>query len=158
MNAELVVGVAILVGLIGVVVPVLPGSLLVIVAIGGWAYATATASAWTVFAIAAALIVVAGVVKYAWPGKRLVDAGVPRSSLLAGGLVGIVGFFVIPVVGLPIGFIGGTYAAEYAQQRAHRPAWRATVEATKAAGLSMLIELAGALLAAGLWLGVVVLG
>ena len=157
MTTNLLVGLAILVGLVGVVVPVLPGSLLVLAAIGTWSYLDGTASGWTVFALAAVLVVAAGVAKYVWPGRRMVRTGIPRTSLVVGGLVGIVGFFVIPVVGLPVGFVGGTYLAEYTRVREHRSAWGSTVEATKAAGLSILIELAGALLAAGLWLGAVAL-
>lgn len=139
------------------VVPILPGSLLVLGAIGVWSYLAASTPGWIVFAAAVVLIAAAGVTKYVWPGRRMVRSGIPRASLLAGGLAGIVGFFVIPVVGLVVGFVGGTYLAEYARLREQRPAWRSTVEATKAAGLSIMIELAGALLAAGLWLSAVVL-
>ena len=53
-----------------------------------------------------------------------------------------------------IGFIGGTYVAELPRHRAnHAAAWRSTVHATKAVGLSILVELLGALLASGVWLG-----
>lgn len=151
-------GLAILVGLIGVVVPILPGSLLVLAAIGAWAYLAGSTPGWLVFAAAVVLVVAAGVAKYVWPGRRMVRSGVPRTSLVAGGLAGIVGFFVIPVVGLVVGFVAGTYVAEYTRLREQRSAWRSTAEAVKAAGLSIMIELAGALLAAGLWLGVAVLG
>ena len=72
---------------------------------------------------------------------------------LNGDLVGIVGFFVIPVVGLFIGFIAGVYVAEVPRHRNHSEAWRSTVHATKAAGLSILVELFGALLASAVWLG-----
>lgn len=157
MVTDVAVGLAILIGLAGVVVPVLPGSLLVLAAIGVWAFLDGSATGWIVFAVATALIVAATVVKYVWPGSRLARSGIPSSSLIVGGAAGVVGFFVIPVVGLPIGFVAGTYVAEYLRLREHGPAWRATVEATKAAGLSMLIELAGALLAAGLWLAAAVL-
>lgn len=149
--AELIVGLAILVGLVGVVVPVLPGTLLVGLAILVWAVVTGTAVAWATLAIAALLLLGAGIVKYTWPGQRLRDDGVPTRSLIVGGLVGIVGFFVVPVIGLVIGFLLGAMAAELVRLRAARPAWDSTVAATKAVGLSMLVELAGALAAAGLW-------
>lgn len=153
---EFLVGLAILVGVVGVIVPVLPGSLLVLAAITVWAVLETTMTGWVVLAVAVFLVVAAGIIKYAWPGRRMAEAGVPGRTLLIGTLAGVVGFFVIPVVGLVIGFVAGTYAAEYARTRAPRPAWDATVEATKAAGLSILIELAGVLLAAGVWLVAVV--
>ena len=49
--------------------------------------------------------------KYAVPGRRL-KAAVPTSTLVVGGLVAIVGFFVIPVVGMLVGFPIGIYVAE----------------------------------------------
>lgn len=150
---ELLVGLAILIGLAGIVVPILPGTILIFAAIALWAFMTGGAAAWTAFAVAALLLVASGVVKYTWPGRRMKDAGIPTRSLIVGGLVGIVGFFVIPIVGLFIGFILGTYAAELPRHRNHADAWRSTVHATKAAGLSILVELLGALLATGVWLG-----
>ena len=44
-------------------------------------------------------------------------ADVRTLSLVAGGVLGIVGFFVIPVVGLLIGFVLGVYLAELANRR-----------------------------------------
>jgi len=101
-------------------------------------------------------LVISGVVKYTWPGKRMRTAGVPNMSLIVGGLAGIVGFFVVPVVGLFLGFIAGTYVAELYRLRAHNRAWASTWHACKAVGLSMLIELLGALIASGVWLAAVV--
>ena len=53
-------------------------------------------------------------IKYLVPGKRL-KATVPTSTLVVGALVGLVGFFVIPVVGLFVGFPVGVYVAERAR-------------------------------------------
>lgn len=154
-GGEVLVGLAILVGLAGIVLPILPGTLLIFGAIAVWAVLTGGTTAWTVFAVATAALVITGVVKYTWPGKRLQQVGVPNRSLVAGGLLGIVGFFVIPVIGLVIGFLLGTYLAEAQRHRTHRDAWTSTVHATKAVGLSILVELLGGLIAAGVWLGAV---
>ncbi|OZC47101.1 hypothetical protein CH286_12935 [Rhodococcus sp. WWJCD1] len=154
---EVLVGLVILVGLVGIVVPILPGTILIFAAVAVWAWLTGGAAAWTVFAIGTILLVLSGVVKYTWPGRRMREAGVPMRSLMVGGLLGIVGFFVIPVVGLFIGFIAGVYVAEVPRHRNHSEAWRSTVHATKAAGLSILVELFGALLASAVWLGGAVL-
>lgn len=153
---ELLVGLAIAIGLVGIVVPILPGTTLILAAIAVWAFVTGGTAAWVTFGIAALLLVASGVVKYTWPGRRMKDAGIPTRSLVVGGLVGIVGFFVIPIVGLFIGFILGTYVAELPRHRSAAGAWTSTVHATKAAGLSILVELFGALLAAGVWLGAAV--
>jgi uncharacterized protein YqgC (DUF456 family) len=156
-QGELLVGLVVLIGLIGIVVPVLPGTILIFAAIGVWAYVVGTATAWTVFGVATAILVVSGVVKYTWPGRKLKDAGVPTKSIVVGGILGIVGFFVIPVLGLFIGFLLGVFLAELPRFGTSRDAWRSTVHATKAVGLSILVELFGALVASGVWAGAAVL-
>ncbi|WP_040838759.1 DUF456 domain-containing protein [Nocardia brevicatena] len=148
---EVVVGLVILVGLVGIVVPVLPGVILVFGAIAVWAFLTGGAVAWTVFAIGTVLLIVSGVVKYAWPGRKLKEAGVPNRTLLLGGIAGIVGFFLIPVVGLFVGFVVGVHLSEWQRLPGQRQAWESSKHAIKGVGLSMLVELLGALLASGVW-------
>lgn len=148
---DVLVALAVLVGLVGIVVPVLPGSVLILGAVLLWAVLAASPAGWVVFAVATTFLVVGTVVKYAVPGRGLKAAGVPNRTLVAGGLLGIVGFFVIPVVGLVVGFVLGIYLTEL--QRVGRGlAWPSSRAAIKAVGLSLLIELAAGLLAAGTWL------
>ncbi len=144
---DLLAGLAILVGLAGIVVPVLPGALLILAAVVVWAAVTGGATAWAVAGVAIALLVVGQVFKYTIPGKRLKASGVPTRTIVLGGLLGIVGFFVIPFVGLFVGFVAGVYLAEL-QRVGQEQAWPSTWAAVKATGLSILIELASGLLAA----------
>lgn len=148
---EFVVGIVILVGLAGIVVPVLPGSILILGAVLVWAIMDGSSTAWVVFSIATVLLVVGAIVKYAVPGRQLKAVGVPNRSLMLGGLLAIVGFFVIPVVGLIVGFVLGVYLAERHRVGASL-AWPSTTSALKAVGVSILIELAAALLASSTWL------
>ena len=148
---DLLVALAIAVGLVGVLIPLMPGSTLVVGAVLVWAAFTGTSTGWAVFVVAACLVAVGGVLKYLIPGRRLQVSGVPNRTLLLGGVLGIVGFFVSPVVGLPIGFVLGIYLAEVQRIGSER-AWPATLEALKAVGLGMLIELCFASLAAATWL------
>ena len=155
-GVEIVVAAVIAVGLVGVLVPVLPGSLLVAAAILVWATELGGTTAWIVLAVALALLLLGTVVKYLVPGRRLQRAGVANSTLLAGAALGVVGFFVVPVVGLPLGFVLGIYVAQW-RRLGHERAWPATVHALRAVGLGILIELAFAILAAATWaIGVVV--
>lgn len=145
------VGVAIAVGLIGILVPLLPGTLLVFGAILVWALVEQDMTGWVTLAVATVLLGAATLVKYLWPVRRMRAADVGTWSLLAGGLLGIVGFFVIPVLGLPIGFVGGIYLAELAVRHDQRRAWASTVHALKGVALSVFVELSGALLATAVW-------
>jgi uncharacterized protein len=151
------VGIAILVGLVGVVVPAVPGLLLVWGAVLVWALVERTTAAWAVLAAATVLVAVSQVVKYLVPGRRMRAAGVPTVSLAAGGLLGAVGFFVIPVVGAFLGFVLGVYLAERLRLGNHALARSSTRHALKAVGLSILIELGAGLLVAGAWLATVLL-
>ncbi|PRC52697.1 DUF456 domain-containing protein, partial [Mycobacterium sp. ITM-2017-0098] len=83
------VALAIAVGLVGIIVPVLPGGILVLGAIGVWAYIENTIVAWGVFGIAAALFAVFQVIKYTWPVKRMRQAEVRTSVLVVGGIAGV---------------------------------------------------------------------
>ena len=149
------VGVAIALGIAGIVVPVLPGALLAWAAIALWAVAVGSATAWAVLAAATLLIGGAQVVKVLVPGRRLRNAGVPGRSILAGLGLAVVGFFVIPVIGFFIGFPLGVYLEERRRVGQHASAWRSTQEALRAIGISMFIELSATGLAAAAWLAAV---
>jgi uncharacterized protein YqgC (DUF456 family) len=149
-GVEVLVALAIAVGLVGVLFPVLPGSLLVLGAILVWAWDLGTTTGWVVFAVATTFLALGSIVKYVVPGRRLKDNGIPSSTLVLGALLGVVGFFVIPVIGLLIGFVLGVYLAEV-RRVGSDDAWPATKHALKAVGLSIAIELAACLLAAVSW-------
>jgi uncharacterized protein YqgC (DUF456 family) len=151
------VALGIAVGLVGILVPLLPGSILVFAAIAVWAFVERTTVGWVTFGVATAILAAALLVKYLWPARRMKNADVGTWSLLAGGVLGIVGFFVVPVVGLVLGFVLGVYLAELAGRRDQRLAWASTVHAIKGVVLSVGVELVGALLATIVWVAGVLL-
>lgn len=155
-SLEIGVALAILVGLVGIIVPVLPGAVLVLAAILLWASELGTSTAWIVFAVATLFLVVGTVAKYALPGRRLKETGIPGSTQWTGVAFGVVGFFVVPVIGLFLGFVLGMYVAECRRVGA-AAAGPSTRAALAAVGLSVLIELISTLLAAGTWVVGVVL-
>lgn len=154
---EVLVGVTLLVAVVGVVLPVLPGPLLAGAAIWLWAVVERDSLGWTVAVVVSGILLASQVVKYVVPGRHMSRAGVTRTSLLLGAALGLVGFFAVPVVGLPLGFVAGIYLAER-RRLPHDRAWDSTVVALRAVGLSILIEMAAVLLSSGVWLGAVVLG
>ncbi len=144
-------------GILGVIVPVIPGLLLVAVGIGLWSAQESSVAGWTVFGVSVAVLVLGTVVKYALPGRRLRESGVPWITLAFGGLLAVIGFFVVPVLGLPLGFVLGIYLAELLRLGNHPQAWSSTLAALRAVGLSMLIELAAGMIAAAVWVAGVLL-
>lgn len=148
---DLLVAMVIVVGLVGIVVPVLPGSVLILGSVLVWAVVAGSPTGWVVLGVAATLLAVGAIVKFVVPGRRLKASGIPRGPLALGLVLGVIGFFVVPVVGLFLGFVLGVYLAEL-QRVGRDAAWPSTVGAVKAVGLSILIELAAGLLASCVWL------
>jgi uncharacterized protein YqgC (DUF456 family) len=141
----------IIVGMVGIVVPVLPGLLLVLVAVLLWALDTGTTIGWWVFGLSAVLFAVGMALQYAVPGRRMRAAGVRRSTLVLAVLLGIVGFFVVPVVGAAVGFVLGIYLVELGHSHDRAGAWASTRAALRAVFLSMGIELLTAIAIATTW-------
>ncbi len=156
-GALVLVAIAIAVGLMGILVPFLPGSLLVWAAIAVWAFVEQTTTAWVVLGVATAVIGAGILVKYLWPARRMKAADVSGRTLAAGAVLGVIGFFVIPVAGLLIGFVLGVYLAEVVARRDRRRAWASTKHAIKGVALSVGVELVAALLATAAWVVGVVL-
>ena len=157
--ATLLVGLVMLVGLAGVLIPGLPGTALVLAAGLGWAVFVVEEGAgrWVVLAVMSVLFVLGIVLKYALPGRHLAGR-LPRRTLLFGAAGAVLGLFLLPPLGLLLGGVLGVYLAE--AQRAGgsgAEAWRSTVSVLKAVGIGVLAELTAAVLMVATWLvGVVV--
>lgn len=151
------VGLAMLAGLLAVLTPGVPGPLLCWAAVLWWASAVHTATAWYVLFGSAVVLVFGQVLKWLAPGHRLRDSGISRQTLFSSGVCGIVAFFVVPVAGGVLGFMGGLYAQLRHRLGSHAAARAATRVAMRAVGLAMLAELFSCLLVAGGWLTAAVL-
>lgn len=149
---QVVVGVLMLVGLVGIVAPVIPGLLLVL---GGglwWTIADGGGARWAVFAVMVLLAATGTVAKYVLPAKATAGRGAPWTTLLAGAVCAVVGFFVIPVVGLVIGGLLGIYAAEALRLKDWRAAAGSTWAALVGIGVGLVVELTAGVLAVLAWL------
>ena len=150
---QLLVGLAMALGLVGILVPVVPGLLLIWAAGLWWTIADGGGTVrWTVFGVLTALLVLGTVTKYVLPARSAAARGAPPTTLLAGAAGAVVGFFVIPVVGVLVGGVAGIYLAEYARLKDGDRAWASTRAALVAIGIGLLIELAAGLLMFGAWL------
>lgn len=143
---------AMVVGLAGVLVPVLPGTLLVLGAGLAWALLVQDGGAgrWVVVAVMTAWFVVGIIAKYALPGRRLAGQ-LPRRSLLLGAVGAVVGFVLLPPLGAIPGGVLGVYAGE-AQRVGARAARGSTVQVLKAVGLGILAEFAAGVAMVASWL------
>lgn len=140
------------VGAVGTVVPLLPGLSLIwgaglvygldegFGAVGVAAFATMTA-------LAAAATVAGWVV----PKRRAAGAGASRGSVWLGIAAAVVGFFVVPVVGLPLGGVLGIYVGEHVRTHDAGAAWATTRATITGFGIAALLQLAAALAMIAAW-------
>lgn len=126
----------------GTVFPILPGSMLALGTLIVWALVLGSAPAWTVTIIGVVLVLVGMSASYVLTGRRLAREKIPKGPILVGVVGAVVGMFVIPVLGLFIGFAVGLLVAEWHRRRDFREALDASIGAMKTMGLGMLVELA----------------
>jgi len=141
----------ILIGLAGIVVPVLPGLVLILGGVLVWALVEGSALAWGIFAVSVVVATAGYVLQYTLPGRRMRERGVSSSTLLLAVGFGVVGFFVVPVVGAIVGFVLGIFVVELGRSRNGAQAWARTKHALVAVLHSMGIELAAGLVITALY-------
>ncbi len=132
----------VVIGLGGIILPILPGLFLQLFAVVFWAFEESTAVAWAVAGLSLLVTVAVTFLKYTRPGRKLKDAGIPMWVLVVAVGLGILGFFVIPVVGGPLAFVLAVYVFERVRSGRER-AWPSTKVALVALAQSVGIELAG---------------
>jgi len=156
MNSESVVtilcGLAILVGVAGTVIPILPGSILIGLSLLAWAiWGGAGTAGWVVFGVGIIFVLAGMAASAVLTGRKLREHRIPSRSVVIGLAAGVVGLFVIPVVGLFVGFAAGLLFSELLRTRNLGTATATSWAALKATGLGMLVEFGLACLAASIW-------
>lgn len=149
-TGELLVGLAMLVGLAGTVLPLLPGLPVIWGAGLVWTLSSSGAARWVVLAVLTLLLVAGTVAHYALPARSL-GGRAPRSTLLYGLAGALVGMVVIPVVGFPVGGVAGVFLAESRRTRSAREAWGSTRRVLVAFGIGMLVEVGAGVLMVATW-------
>lgn len=151
-SITVLVALAMVAGLVGTVLPLFPGlpvvwgAALVYGLVEGFG-ARGTVAMVVITALAAAGMVASVVL----PHRRVAAGGAPRSSIIAGVAGAIVGFFVIPIVGMPLGAVAGIYLAEYRRTKTPATAWRSTKTMVAGFGLGILVELGAGLAIVAVW-------
>lgn len=156
MNAQTVVtilcGLAIVVGVAGTVIPVLPGSFLIGLSLLAWAiWGGEGTIGWVVFGIGMIFVLAGMAASAVLAGRKLKQHRIPNRSVAAGIVLGIAGMFLIPVVGLFVGFAAGLLLSELHRTRNLGTALTTSWAALKATGLGILVEFGLACLAASTW-------
>jgi uncharacterized protein YqgC (DUF456 family) len=149
---EIVCLLVMLVGLVGVVIPVLPGLVLILGA--GLAWVVLDGGGWIRWLTVLAMLLVAAVgYAAAWvvPGRATKNAGAPDWVVALGLLGMVVGFFVVPVVGAIIGGLAVIGVVELVRTRDPQVAWRSTWAVVKGFGISTAISFLAGLTMIAIW-------
>ncbi|MFG3497127.1 DUF456 domain-containing protein [Streptomyces sp. NPDC047928] len=149
----ILVGLVLLLGLFGVLVPGVPGTWLVWAAVMWWSLHVRTGLAWWLLVGSTGLLLVTQVVVWQLPVRRLRGVGVTRRMVAYAGVGALAGFVLLPVIGAVPGYVGGIYLAERFRLGGHGPAVASTRRVMRAVGTSVLVELFACLLVVGAWLG-----
>ncbi|WP_405528236.1 DUF456 domain-containing protein [Streptomyces avidinii] len=151
----LLVGLVLLLGVVGVLIPGVPGTWLVWAGLLWWALHVRSTLAWSLLVAATALLLVVQVVKWLLPPRRVRGLGVtPRTAVFAGAGA-VLGFVLVPVVGAVPGFVGGIYLCERRRLGTHGEAWASVRAVMRSVGTSVLVELFACLMVVGAWVGAV---
>ena len=153
---SVVAGLLLAVAVIGTVYPILPGSWLAIATLLAWGWVLGSTASWTAAVVGIVLASIGWSASAVLTGRSLQRQQVPRGSIAVALVAGVVGMFVVPVVGLFLGFGLGLLLSEYARRRDFPAALRSSAATLKATGLGILVEFGCAALAASVWtIGVV---
>ena len=136
-----VVAAAMAVGLMGIVVPILPGLLLIWGAaiVYGIAVGFSTVG-WVVIGILTVLAVASVIKSFIIPRRAASESGASAWAQLGAVVGGVIGFFLIPVIGLFVGALAGLLAVEMLLKGNWDDAWKATVATAKGFGISAVID------------------
>ncbi|HET8619852.1 MAG TPA: DUF456 domain-containing protein [Acidimicrobiales bacterium] len=143
------------VGAVGTVLPLVPGLGLAWLAALGYGlvegFDAAGGPGLALFAAITVVAVAGFLAGWVVPHRSAVASGAHRGSVWLGVAGAVAGFFLVPVVGLPLGGMAGIYVGEHLRTRDAARAWRATRATLAGFGIAALLQMGAALAMIVLW-------
>jgi uncharacterized protein YqgC (DUF456 family) len=153
------VAIIMVIGVAGTILPILPGLWLI------WAAALAYGlfggfgiGGWIAMALITGLAAAGTASGVYLPQRRVASIGVPWWGQLTALVCAVAGFFIVPVVGAPLGFVVGILLVTLARERHVQGALAATWATLKAMLLASGLQFAVGLAMVALWVVWVWLG
>jgi uncharacterized protein YqgC (DUF456 family) len=144
-------GILLVVAAVGTIYPVLPGSLIAIVTLLAWAWVMGSPAAWVAAAVGSLVCVAGWSASAVLTGRKLKQLEVPGWSIAVAAVAGVAGMFLIPVVGIFVGFAVGLLVSEWIRHGEARKALHYSLQTLKAMGIGVLIEFCLVCVAASVW-------
>lgn len=146
--------VVMLVGLAGTLVPILPGIALMWAAALVYGFAVGFDAIGIAAVILISIVTIGAVIAgFVVPKRAAASSGAATSSQIAAAVGAVVGFFVIPIVGVVVGAIVGIGLAEWWHKRDWQAARASTISIAKGFGISTLVQFGLGFVILLAWLG-----
>lgn len=149
----------ILIGIVGIILPILPGMILVwiTVLVYAWANDFSILGPWP-FAAITLVALVTGSANIWLPLLGAQKTGAARGAIFLGFLGAIIGTFIIPLVGTIIGYALGILLGELIRQRDVGLAVKAGLGGLAGWGIATIVELSGAVMILIIFAGSILVG
>jgi uncharacterized protein YqgC (DUF456 family) len=140
-------------GLAGCILPVVPG--LGLIWLGGLVFGLVLGfgtPGLVAMAVMTVLLVLGTSAPYVLPQLAGRRTGASKRAIVAGVLLGIVGFFALPVIGAILGALLGVFATEWAIRKDRLQAWVSTKGVLVGWGLGALVQATAGFLMTCTWI------
>jgi uncharacterized protein len=149
---DVVIAIAMLVGLVGTVLPFLPGLPIIILAALVWVLGDGSdPGQWAIFAAVATICGAGMVIGSVLPARRAARAGASAWILVAGAIGLVAGAITIPVVGAIIGWPIGVLIGALLTTRDFNTAWTMTRATIAGVGFATAVQFGAGVIAVGIW-------
>jgi hypothetical protein len=142
-----------LIGLLGLVVPIMPGLVIIwVAALGYGLFAGFGTLGWVMFALITVLMIVGSVVDNILMGAKAHESGAPWWVVLVALAAGILGNFALPIIGGLVAALLALFLVEYIRRKNAKEALKSIKGMLIGCGWAFVIRFIMGLFMIGFWL------
>ena len=142
-----------LIGLLGLVVPIMPGLVIIwVAALGYGLFAGFGTLGWVMFALITVLMIVGSVVDNILMGAKAHESGAPWWVVLVALAAGILGNFALPIIGGLVAALLALFLVEYIRRKNAKEALKSMKGMLIGCGWAFVIRFIMGLFMIGFWL------
>lgn len=142
-----------LIGLLGLVVPIMPGLVIIwVAALGYGLFAGFGTLGWVMFALITVLMIVGSVVDNILMGAKAHESGAPWWVVLVALAAGILGNFALPIIGGLVAALLALFLVEYIRRKDAKEALKSMKGMLIGCGWAFVIRFIMGLFMIGFWL------
>jgi hypothetical protein len=141
------------IGLLGLVVPLIPGLVIIwLAALGYGLFAGFGTLGWVMFALITVLMIVGSLIDNVLMGAKAHESGAPWWVVLVALVAGVAGNFLLPIIGGLVAALLALFLIEYARRNDAKKAWESMKGMLIGCGWAFVIRFIMGLFMIGFWL------